>query len=242
MEEKNVEHRSGAEQGNRDTLYNVTLQYADGTYNKINEEVSERFLSDGFGGPLRNDVLTSFLAEFLRPIFRSTTVTDEERMKGMTQEFTRLAMASAGISANTTGPSLWQTQLQTQILGRYPIIPVVLLSIVLFLNTLFALVICVATSFSHTGSIRVPGKTGSKSVPLLDLVRLRLVSPAALVSDRFPLARSSVNLTRAEIQAMRDTLDMFCEDKVDRRVRVGMHEDKESGEWVFGTWVRGIAQ
>ena len=44
-----------------------------------------------------------------------------------------------------------------------------------------------------------------------------------------------MNLTRAEIQAKQDSLDMFCEDAVDRRVRIGMHEDKESGEWVFGT-------
>ena len=46
-----------------------------------------------------------------------------------------------------------------------------------------------------------------------------------------------MKLTRAEIQAKQDSLDMFCEDAVDRRVRIGMHEDKESGEWVFGTWV-----
>ena len=41
----------------------------------------------------------------------------------------------------------------------------------------------------------------------------------------------------AEIQAKQDSLDMFREDTVDRRVRIGMHEDKESGERVFGTWV-----
>ena len=40
-----------------------------------------------------------------------------------------------------------------------------------------------------------------------------------------------------EIQAKQDTLDMFCEDTVERRVRIGMHEDKESGEWGFGAWV-----
>ena len=147
-----------------------------------------------------------------------------------------MAMASAGALANMTGPTLSQQQIQTLILGRYPVIPVVLLIFVLFLNSLFALVICIATSLSRTGSIRVPGKTGAKPVPTLDLARLRLVSPAALVADRFPL-QGSANLTKAEIKAMRDTLDMFCEDKVDRRVRIGMHEDKESGEWVFGTWV-----
>ena len=221
------------------TYYNLTVQYDyNNTYGHavVDEVISERFLSDGFSGPLRAGLLFGSLMNTIigNVVYGSS---DTARMDGINDAFAELALFSASIAAaNMTAPALWQEQGQTQILGRYPIIPVVLLVFVLLLNSLFALVICVVTSFSRTDSIRITGKSGSKSVPLLDLARLRLVSPGSLVADRFPL-KGSANLTREEIQAMRDTLNMFCEDTVDRRVRIGMHEDKESGEWVFGTWV-----
>ena len=221
------------------TYYNLTVQYQDRVgYNITEKVIADRFLSDGFSGLMRANAPSKILMKNLGPVFLSGpgTSTDGELMEAVSEGMSQLALASANIFANTTGPALWQQQIHTRILGRYPIIPVVLLVSVLFLNSLFALVICVATSFSRTDSIRVPGKIGSKSVPLLDLARIRLVSPAALVADRFPL-KDPVNLRRVEIQAKQDTLDMFCEDAVERRVRIGMHEDKESGESVFGTWV-----
>ena len=219
------------------TYYNVTMHVERGeNYTVVDEVISERFLSDGFSGPLRSDALTSAFIDNIPPIILYPRTQDEERMDYISLAFSEIVMKSASIFANMTEPAIDLQQTMFLNFGRYPIIPVVLLVSVLFLNSLFALVICVATSFSRTDSIRVPGKIGSKSVPLLDLARIRLVSPAALVADRFPL-KDPVNLRRVEIQAKQDTLDMFCEDAVERRVRIGMHKDKESGESVFGTWI-----
>ena len=150
------------------TYYNVTLQYDDTeSYSIIDEVTTDRFLSDGFSGPVRTAVLTSNFMETLQSdLLLARSTTDKSRLASISERFTSLALGSASIFADTTSPALLQQQIQLRILGQYPITPVVLLVSVLFLNSLFALVICVATSFSRTDTIRVPGKTGPKRVPI----------------------------------------------------------------------------
>ena len=112
------------------TYYNVTLQYSNGTYSKVDEVVSDRFLSDGYSGPLRADTLTRILVDDLQLSIITNNITDAERTNKISQELVRMVIASAGVSANTIGPTLSQSEIQTNFLRQYPILPMFLLLIV----------------------------------------------------------------------------------------------------------------
>ena len=61
----------------------------------------------------------------------------------------------------------------------------------------------------------------------------------SIVDFRCPPPSSIMTETKAELMARTSTSDMFSRrDKC--RVRVGMHEDKEAGETLFGTWIEDI--
>ena len=67
---------------------------------------------------------------------------------------------------------------------------------------------------------------------------MRLLSPVAhQVAERYPPPSLSAVGTRAELMSRAFASEMFSEKMDDRRVRVGMHEDKETGETIFGTYL-----
>ena len=66
---------------------------------------------------------------------------------------------------------------------------------------------------------------------------MRLLSPVAQVAERYPPPNLGLVDTRAELMSRASASEMFTEKMDGRRVRVGMHEDKETGEMIFGTWI-----
>ena len=120
--------------------------------------------------------------------------------------------------------------------------PVFLLLSVLFLNTLFAILICVTTSLSYTEFVEVSETAGGKQVSLLELVRLRLISPFALIADRYGSVGDDMPDEGAEDVANTTGLDMFSEIGDVRQVRVGICENKVTGRKVFGTWMDDPAE
>lgn len=184
------------------SYYNVTIEYRNGVYNTIDEVPTARFLSDGFSGALRAGTYNDILLDDLKPIFSTVNATGEERMALLTQEMTMMAAASAGIIANVTAPTLRQYIDRT--LGRYPIYPVISLITLLYINSAFALVICILTATSYASKTKVPGTTGNMSV--LELARLHLTSPLSLIADLCRLLDADGD--RASIETMNGDISM----------------------------------
>ena len=90
------------------TYYNFTVQYQDGGFSIIDEVIVDRFLSDGFSGPMRATAPSKAFMEELESTFLTSGMTDGERMELLSDYLTQLALASASIFANTTGPALSQ--------------------------------------------------------------------------------------------------------------------------------------
>lgn len=177
---------------------------------------------------LRVGLFDEVLLDDLKFIFSMVNATGEERMALLTQEMTMMAAASAGIIANVTAPPLRQYIDRT--LGRYPIYPVISLITLLYINSAFALAICILTATSRASRTKVSGTTGNISV--LELARLHLTSPLSLIADLCRLLDADGE--RASIETMNG--DIF-DDKLDkRRIRVGL-QDNENGKAVFRMWI-----
>lgn len=212
------------------SYFNVTLEYRNGSYIKVNEVPSARFLSDGISGALRANIFNNVLLENLIPTFNSLNATDEERMALLTQEMTRFATVSAGIFANVTGPPLWQHKVENRILGRYPIAPVLSLITLLFITATFAVTICILAVASPSTKGNVYGMKHALSE--LDLARLRLVSPFALIAE----ICDALDQDGKRSSNQSNSIDML-HNKLDvRQICVGVHED-EAGEAVFRMWI-----
>lgn len=210
------------------SYYNVTIEYRNGIYTTIDKVPTARFLSDGFSGALRVGLFDEVLLDDLKFIFSMVNATGEERMALLTQEMTMMAAASAGIIANVTAPPLRQYIDRT--LGRYPIYPVISLITLLYINSAFALAICILTATSRASRTKVSGTTGNISV--LELARLHLTSPLSLIADLCRLLDTDEE--RAPTETMNG--DIF-DDKLDkRRIRVGLQDD-ENGKAVFRMWI-----
>ena len=77
---------------------------------------------------------------------------------------------------------------------------------------------------------------------ILELARLRLISPLAFIADRYDAAGNDVPDEGAGNMANTTGLDMFSEIGDVWRVRVGMCKNKATGRKVFGTWMDDPAE
>ncbi|KAI0273802.1 hypothetical protein BC834DRAFT_966272 [Gloeopeniophorella convolvens] len=220
------------------SFYNVTLDYSNGTYALVDEELLDVALSDGLAVPTR---LGHYLSHLIANVegLAFTSASPDEVTAFLTQDLGRLALGSAANITNLRKNTLSLSTVQTASLGRYPFWPVVILLALLYTHALLALIIFLITFlFSRSVRIRVPPPGGSGATVVastLELVQLRLTSPVALVAALFPPAVGPA--ARASLAAQTDVISMFDDRPGVERLRVGIgSEDAGQGCAQFGVW------
>ncbi|TFY75000.1 hypothetical protein EWM64_g9014 [Hericium alpestre] len=214
-------------------FFNVTLGYENGAYRLLNAELSNSGLSDGLAGPTRAGLYDSRLLDDVQGIAFSGNSTADV-MAYLNQDLARLALGSAAYVTDLKGPTLTQSRLGQRILGRYPVAPALVYIIVLWSNAVFPLVVAAVAMASRTTYVGVPGR--GRAVTALELAKVRLTRPAALVAELFWWSKDG-EYHRAKASASADVAGMFEEQRTEGRVKIGLHE-RVDGQTVFGVWTR----
>lgn len=214
------------------SFYNVTLDYSNGNYSRVEEELTNTGLSDGLAGPTRlGHYATHLLSNVQGHAFSDNST--REVMAYLEQDLARLALASAAWITNLTTPTTMQATLSNAIVGRYPFWPVAIFIALLYSHAALALFVFLATAlFTRTELVRVRGERGAVSA--LELVQVRLTDPLAAVAARFPQQRPALSI--AALSARTTAIDIFGERPGEERLRVGVHSDPVERSEVFGVW------
>ncbi|KAK7689467.1 hypothetical protein QCA50_007259 [Cerrena zonata] len=214
-------------------FYNVTIDHSNGSYSLHNEVLSNVGLSDGLAGPSRLGHFASYLVSNIEGrVFTDNST--EELMAFLQQDLARLALGSAAVITNVTSDTLMQSISGSKIVGRYPLWPIFVFLVLVYLYTALALVLFFLTSLTmQTESLvlaqdtDVPGmhdgKGQDRKVSLLELTQMRLRGPLPLVASLFPPHRPVVNREALSIET--NVLDMFCEKANHEPVQVGLYSD-----------------
>lgn len=209
------------------TFYNVTLDYRNGSYSLVDEEVTNTGQSDAMSVPLRMGIISTPLVSAIEgTAFRARSADDV--MSALSENLARLAAASAQVAVQADQPTMSQSELISCIVGRYPFWPVIIILILLFLYAGFALFLCVVTAFAQTEMIEVIGK--EVPVAALDLAVLRLTDHVAIAAELFPEKDDG---KRAESSMQMDAMEMHREDR-EPLLRLGLHRHGKGGETIFG--------
>jgi hypothetical protein len=212
-------------------FYNVSVAYQDGAYSLENETLTNTNMSFGLAIPSITNVYAMRLLNNVEGIARSSNSSDQV-LALLQQELGRLALAASysvvNIPANTT--SQWNTR--QLLLGRYPMAPALALVGILYLYSLFALLLALDATFTSVRNMHVAAR-GRRAVSTLELAQRRLTDPAAVVSALFPAEDTE---TRAANSVSTATPDMFQERTGERseRLRVGFRISANESE--FGLW------
>ncbi|KAA1476761.1 hypothetical protein DENSPDRAFT_843829 [Dentipellis sp. KUC8613] len=216
------------------TFYNVTIRYENGNYSRVAEELSNTGLSDGLAGPTRMALYASRLLDDVQGVAFSGAHTDRV-MAYLNQDLARLALGSAAYLTDQKEPVLDQQVLGTRALGRYPFWPAVIYIVLLWINAIVPLGIAGWTMMTRTSRIRVPGDQPA-TVSALELAKLRLTRPAALVAELVWHRSEEQSNQRVLSSVSTSVPGMFDEMEDGKGVRVGLHE--ADGQTLFGVWRR----
>jgi hypothetical protein len=218
------------------SFYNVTLDYRNGSYKLVDEQLSNVGLSDGLAAPTRLGHYASHLLTDVQGLSFLSNNTDEV-MAYLNQDLARLAIGSAAAVMNVAADTLSASTLGTVIVGRYPFWPVVIILGLLYTHALLALGIFFMTAlFTHTDMVCVAGDP--KRVSALELAQLRLTDPLTVVAALFPQGNSTA--ARGVLSVRADTLDMFDEHpRQEGRIRAGIYSSTDGGDGTFRIWRRG---
>lgn len=209
-------------------FYNVTVDYNNGKYFLVDEELSNVGLSDGLAAPTRIGHLASALISNIEGRAFGDNSTDS-LMAFLEQDLSRLAIGSAAYITNVTSDTIMQSTLGTTVAGRYPFWPVFIFIILLYMHACLALFLFLQTALTmQTESLSLSPTEGYgggnyRQVSMLELAQLRLRGPLPLIASLFPPQHPDVSAAALSIET--SDLDMFRERPDDGRVRAGLYSD-----------------
>ncbi|KAK7689501.1 hypothetical protein QCA50_007293 [Cerrena zonata] len=205
-------------------FYNVTVDYNNGSYLLVDEELSNVGLSDGLGAPARLGHFASHLISNIEGRAFTDTSTGD-LMTYLQQDLSRLALGSAAVITNISTDTLFQSSLGSVIVGRYPFWPIVIFLALLYLLAALALVLFLVMMISNRAeSVVFRGDSrdgGGRQMSILELTQMRLRSPLCLVAALFPPQRNETD--RGALSIETDELNLFDEKSNDERIQVGLH-------------------
>ncbi|KAK7689503.1 hypothetical protein QCA50_007295 [Cerrena zonata] len=216
------------------SFYNVTVDYRNGSYSLLHEELSNVGLSDGLALPARLGHLNSNLISNIEGrVFTDNSM--ESVMAFLRQDFARLALGSAAVIANETTDTLLQGTLNNMIVGRYPLWPILIFVGLMYTHASLALILFLVTALPmRTRSLAVTTRRGDSSnrISVLQLTQMRLHGPLPLVSTLFPSSHAEAD--QATLSIKTDELDMFDEKSNEGRLVAGLHSEGHFGQTQFG--------
>lgn len=217
-------------------FYNVTIDYNNGKYFLVDEELSNVGLSDGLAAPTRIGHLASSLISNIEGRAFSDNSSDS-LMAFLEQDFARLALGSAAYITNVTSDTLMQSFVGSTVVGRYPFWPVFIFLVLLYMHACLALFLFLQTALTmQTESLSLSTASGHeienrRQVSMLELAQLRLRGPLPLVASLFPPRHPDASQAALSIET--SELDMFCEKPNDERVRAGLFCDEATSTQRF---------
>lgn len=221
-------------------FYNVTVDYNNGSYYLVDEELSNVGLSDGLALPSRLGQFTANLISNIEGRVFTDNSTDSV-MAFLEQDFARLALGSAAIITNVSTDTIAQGTLKNMAVGRYPFWPVVIFVALMYLHAILALSIFLLINMPIPAEYLTyttdDGQADKVEVSIVELAQMRLRGPIPLVSALFPSYRTNANQTALSLAT--DELDMFDEEFNPERLVISL--DYEGGVLPrFGVYGRVI--
>ncbi len=210
------------------SFYNVTLNSSRGSFFLRDEVLTDPGISDGFAGPTQLGHFTHQLIANTQGALLTLNSTDRA-MAALSQELSRLAIGTAGAIMDLRLNTTEQELLGENLVGWYPIAPVITLLALLYSYAVLALIIFARIAlFTRSHLIEVPG---GEPVSSLELAAMRLTNPLTLVAALFV---PPVGTEDAKKSVVTDSVKMFPEDEkaVNTRLRVGLRGDGSA----FGVW------
>jgi hypothetical protein len=239
------------------TFYNLTMAYDGSASDEKYWSVAPEDLlpsSDHFAtilaAPYAWQLVTDHLTMNIKSRAMSANST-QQVMAALNQELSRLALGYVSGAFIFAPASNVRVTVPT-ILGRYPIAPLLVFVLLLFIYGLIGIVIFVMSFNMRSDNVLIPPElrrfAGSTHVnadqlmPSLELVRLRLTSPLPLLAQFFSEPVSISEPARPEdpdaLSALDNTSEMFDETEStkydERRLRFGLEKSELRPR--FGIW------
>ncbi|KAK7054557.1 hypothetical protein VNI00_003756 [Paramarasmius palmivorus] len=182
-------------------FYNLTIRYDMGVYNLDGTpEPSNGPFTATMWGPLLNQMINTHLHANLQGRLLAP-ISQERIMAAVSQEISRLSLAvfaGAVINAPVHNLSFHHSDL----VGRYPIAPVIAYTVLLFVYSFVSIGIFVWASIMKTRIVQAPDGTKATS---MELTQLQLTDPMMIVAMTFPPANGQDTIHT-------DPLNSFVED------------------------------
>ncbi|KAA1476755.1 hypothetical protein DENSPDRAFT_933242 [Dentipellis sp. KUC8613] len=208
-------------------FFDVTVRSAAGALSAARAAPLVPGVADGFAGPTRMGL---YAARLLDDVQAAAFAGRGAVMQALGEDLARLALGSAAGLASTRGPVLDQRVEGARVVGRYPVWPTGLLVLLLWVNALVPLGVA---GWAVVVGVRARRGEGEREV--VELARLRLMRPAALVAELVGRDEDGGE-RRARAGMCVDVKEMFDEHRGEEGLRVGL--DEREGRTVFGVWRR----
>lgn len=225
-------------------FYNVTLMYHKGAYKVLSETLSNTGLSDGLAGPTSLGHYSDRLLSNVEGLALSS-LSAENTTARLSQELSRLSLASAAAITNIREPTTDNYHLFSGLLGQYPVAPSLLLVGLLYLYALLALLIFLNVSLTTTSTTVTLSTKPREKIASMEIAQLTLAQPLALAAEMFmpsdPGRRATISLSKKALHKFEEAQDGGTTTDMPERVRIGVHQSPDGGSLRFGIWQRSVA-
>lgn len=199
-------------------FYNVTVDYRNGSYSLVHEELSNVGLSDGLAMPSRLGHFSSNLISNIEGRVFTDTSTDS-LMAFLQQDLARLSLGSAAVITNISADTLMQGTSNNVIVGRYPLWPVIIFVILIYMHAALGLILFFVTAIPAQRDVHVLTTADERvCVSVLELTQM---------STLFPPYHAEASQI-ATLSVSTDELDMFDEKPDNERVVAGVYSGGNS--------------